>query len=152
MNLSDRGIHGPHKTEQSMTGGTVNNTETIICEGCGKELRIAHSAGDYNVCSDECRERAQREEAISDQVQEHRAAIEKLGRFGIVSWCEQDILTALTDAGAAPSPENIKAVREHFFVEQIGNRMTEIGFQILGDAIHELGLAKTAEGATKPTS
>jgi hypothetical protein len=130
----------------------VSKMEPLICEGCGKELQIAHSVGDYIVCNDECRERAQREEAISDQVQEHRAAIEKLGHFGIVSWCQQDILTALTNAGADPSPENINAVREHFFVEQIADRMTEVGFQILADAIHTLRLAKTAEGTTKPTT
>ena len=130
----------------------MSNIEPITCEGCGKELQITHSAGDFNVCSDECREKVQREEAICDLVQAHRAAMEKLGRFGIVSWCDQDILTALTEAGADPSPENIKAVREHFFVEEIADRMTEIGFQMLADAIHALGLAKTAERTTKPTT
>ena len=81
------------------------------------------------------------DKAISDQVQEHRAAIEKLGRFGIVTWCTDDIVKALQSAGADPSPGNVKAVRQHFYVEQIDDRMTEVGFQILADAIHALGLA-----------
>jgi hypothetical protein len=78
---------------------------------------------------------------ISDQVQEHRAAIEQLGRFGLVSWSNNDIVSALVDAGADPSPENVKAVREHFYVQHIDDRMTELGFTIIEEAISDLGLA-----------
>lgn len=112
----------------------------MTCEDCGKELLMSPSAGD-NFCSDECREKVQREKAISDQVQEHRAAIEALGRFGIVTWCDRDIVTALENAGADPTPENVKAVREHYYVDCIDDRMTEVGFGIIADAIHDLQLA-----------
>jgi hypothetical protein len=81
------------------------------------------------------------DEAITDQVQKLRSELEQLGRWGIVTWCDEDIATALEDAGADTSRENVKAVREHLQVGQIDDRMTEIGFQILAEAIHDLGLA-----------
>jgi hypothetical protein len=84
---------------------------------------------------------ATEDQAISDQVLEHRAAIQQLGRFGIVIWSEKDIVSALVNAGAAPSPENIDAVREHSYVEHISDRMTEVGWVVIEHAVHDLGLA-----------
>jgi hypothetical protein len=112
----------------------------MTCEGCGKEMLVPPSAGDNFICSDECREKVQCEKAISDQVQVHRAAIEALGRFGIVTWCDHDIVAALEHAGANVSPENVKAVREHYYVAHIDDRMTEAGFGVIADAICDLGL------------
>jgi hypothetical protein len=113
----------------------------MTCRGCGKEFLVPPSVGDDFMCSDECRGKVQREEMMSDQVQAHRAAIEKLGRFGIVTWCDQDIVTALENAGADPTPENVKAVRENLFVQSIDDRMTEVGFDLIAEAIKDLGLA-----------
>lgn len=70
------------------------------------------------------------EEAITKRVQALRCELEHLGRWGIVSWNDGDIIETLERAGADPTPENVKAVREHFFVEQIADRMTEVGFDL----------------------
>jgi hypothetical protein len=47
---------------------------------------------------------------------------------------------ALENAGADPMPENVKAVREHYYVDCIDDRMTEVGVGIIADAIHDLQL------------
>jgi hypothetical protein len=112
----------------------------LTCEGCGKELLGALSAGD-NFCSDECREKVLREKAIIDLVQAHRAAIEVLGGFGIVTWSDRDIVAALERAGADVSPANVRSVREHLYVESIDDRMTEAGWAVIEEAISDLGLA-----------
>src|SRR5579872_5102427 len=38
--------------------------------------------------------------AIEDRVQELRSELEKLGRWEIVTWCDEDIVTALEHSGA----------------------------------------------------
>jgi hypothetical protein len=81
------------------------------------------------------------DETSTSRVQALRSELELLGRFAIVSWCNEDIATALERAGADATPENIKAVREHYYVDRIDDRMTEVGFGIIDDAIHALHLA-----------
>jgi hypothetical protein len=86
-----------------------------------------------------------KDEAITKRVQELRGELEQLGRWGIVTWCDEDIATALERAGAHVSPANLKAVREHFLVEQIDDRMTEVGFDLIEEAIGYLGLATRSD-------
>jgi hypothetical protein len=82
-----------------------------------------------------------KEDAIGERVLQLRSELESLDRWGIVTWCDEDIVTALENAGAEATPENIKAVREHYYVDCIDDRMTEVGFGIIDDAIHALHLA-----------
>jgi hypothetical protein len=84
---------------------------------------------------------ATKDQAIEDRAQELRSELEQLGRWGIVTWCDEDIVTALERAGADATPENIRAVREHYYVDCIDDRMTEVGFVLIEEAIHDLGLA-----------
>jgi hypothetical protein len=84
--------------------------------------------------------RIEKEEATNDRVQELRSELENLGRWGILSWNDGDIIEALEDAGVDPSPANIKAVREHFYVQHIDDRMTEVGWAVIEEAINDLGL------------
>jgi hypothetical protein len=74
---------------------------------------------------------AVKEDAIEERVQELRSELEKLGRWEIVTWCDNDIVTALERSGADHTPENVKAVREHFYVDSIADRMTEVGFTLI---------------------
>jgi hypothetical protein len=93
-----------------------------------------------------------KDEAIDERVQELRSELEHLGRWGIVTWCDEDIVTALERSGADHTPENIKAVREHLYVESIDDRMTEVGFAVIEEAISDLGLVTggvTDEGGEK---
>jgi hypothetical protein len=85
------------------------------------------------------------DEAITKRVHELRAELENLGRWGIVTWCDDDIVEALENAGVDPSTANIKSVREHFYVEQIDDRMTEVGWEVLAEAIGVLGLPTNSD-------
>jgi hypothetical protein len=82
----------------------------------------------------------EKDTAIEDRVQELRSELENLGRWEIVTWCDEDIVTALQRSGANHTPENVKAVREHFYVDSIADRMTEVGFDLIEQAIYDLGL------------
>ena len=81
-----------------------------------------------------------KEDAIDERVQELRSELEHLGRWEIVMWCDEDIVTALERCGANHTPENVKDVREHLYVDSIADRMTEVGFSLIEEAIHDLGL------------
>jgi hypothetical protein len=81
------------------------------------------------------------DETSTSRVQALRSELELLGQWGIVTWCNDDIATALERAGADATPENIKAVREHYYVKCIDDRMTEVGFGVIDDAIQALHLA-----------
>jgi hypothetical protein len=70
----------------------------------------------------------------------HLAALEEAGRFGIVSWTDTDIITALENAGADPTPEKIAAVRRHVYVQRIADEMTHTGWRCIEQTICELGL------------
>ncbi len=83
-------------------------------------------------------------QTTEDRVDELRSELEKLGRWEIVTWCEDDIVTALERAGANHTPENVKAVREHFYVDSIADRMTEVGFALIEQAIYDLHLATSS--------
>jgi len=83
---------------------------------------------------------AMTEEMISDRVQKLREEIESLGRWGIVDWCNGDIAHALEDQEIDPTPEHIQKVWEHPFVGQIDDRMTETGWEVIHEAIYDLGL------------
>jgi transcription elongation factor Elf1 len=79
-------------------------------------------------------------EATEERAMAHRASLEQAGRFGIVSWTNNDIITALENAGTDPTPENIEAVREHYCVRHIDERMTETGWAVIEEAISDLRL------------
>jgi hypothetical protein len=82
----------------------------------------------------------EKDDAIEERVRELCSELEHLGRCGIVTWCDEDIVTALERSGADQTPENIKAVREHLYVECIDDRMTEVGFAVIEEAIGDLQL------------
>ena len=83
---------------------------------------------------------AMTKEMISDRVQTLREEIESLGRWGIVDWCNGDIAHALEDQEIDPTPEHIRKVWEHPYVIDIKERMTEVGLEVIDEAIHNLGL------------
>src|SRR5579872_1238245 len=77
---------------------------------------------------------------ISDRVQELREEIESLGRWGIVDWCNGDIAHALEDQYIDPTHEHIRKVWEHPYVIDIEERMTEVGLEVIDEAIQDLDL------------
>jgi len=84
-----------------------------------------------------------KDEATDARVKELRAELEHLGRFGVVSWTDDDLIEALENADAAPTVKNIAAVRE--YVEDIADEMTATGWRVIEEAISDLGLAKHSD-------
>lgn len=84
-----------------------------------------------------------KDEAITKRVQELRCELEQLGRFGVVSWTDDDLIEALENAGAAPTLQNVATLREH--VQDIADAMTATGWTVIEDAIGDLGLATRSD-------
>lgn len=81
-------------------------------------------------------------EARDNRVQELRSALEdECGSFGIVTWGDADIISALTERGIYPTPEKITAVRESYFVCHMDEEMTRSGWVAIHAAIDDLELA-----------
>lgn len=80
------------------------------------------------------------DEATESRVQELRVELEQAGRWGIVTWTDDDIINALESAGANSTPQNVQAVREHFSVRHIDDEMTVTGWRVIEEAISGLGL------------
>jgi len=55
-----------------------------------------------------------------------------------VTWCDADIIEALNERGIHPTAETIRAVREHYYVAHIDDRMTEVGWAVIADTIGDL--------------
>jgi hypothetical protein len=81
-----------------------------------------------------------KDKATDARVKELRAELEHLGRFGIVSWTDDDLIDALENAGAAPTAKNIAAVRE--YLENIADEMTATGWRVIQAAIDHLDLSR----------
>jgi len=76
-----------------------------------------------------------------NRVQELRTALEEeCGSFGIVTWGDGDIVTALTERGIYPTPDKISAVRENYFVCHMDDEMTLSGWGAIHAAIDALEL------------
>ena len=90
-------------------------------------------------------------EARDNRVQELRAALEEeCGSFGIVTWGDGDIVTALTERGIYPTPDNITAVRESYYVRHMDDEMTVIGWEAIHTAINTIDLARNPLDEFKP--
>ena len=75
--------------------------------------------------TDDCKAMALREE------------LEKLGRFGILSWCDQDIEEELKQLDIPVTPQLVRYVRN--YVEgEMEDRMTETGWQFINEAIFNI--------------
>ena len=74
-----------------------------------------------------------KDEVADARVKELRAELERLGRFGIVSWTDDDLIDALENAGATPTVQNVAAVRE--YVQDIADEMTATGWRVIEEAI-----------------
>jgi hypothetical protein len=88
-----------------------------------------------------------KDEATDARVKALRAELEHLGRFGIVTWTDDDLIDALENAGAAPTAQNVAAVRE--YVQDIADEMTATGWRVIEEAIGDLGLATANDSSEK---
>ena len=125
-----------------------NNPFAVYCRLCRQLLCLIHPEQVANATAHLTP--TENEEATDDRVQQLRSELENLGRWGIVSWNDGDIVEALENAGVDPSSANITAVREHFSVQHIDDRMTEVGCAVIEEAINDLGLVPP--GAPDKTS
>jgi hypothetical protein len=73
----------------------------------------------------------------SDKVQELRKELEKLGRFGIVCWCDADIEEELEQLNIPATPQLVTWVR-NYVKGEIEDRMTETGWSFINEAIHNI--------------
>src|SRR5208282_443234 len=90
-------------------------------------------------------------EARDNRIQELRTALEEeCGSFGIISWNDSDIVTALTERGIYPTPDKISAVRESYFVCHMDDEMTLSGWGAIHAAIDALELSPTPVSEFKP--
>jgi hypothetical protein len=90
-------------------------------------------------------------EARDNRVQELRTALEEeCGSFGIITWGDSDIVTALTERGIYPTPDKISALRESYFVRHMDEEMTLSGWRAIHAAIDDLELAPNPLGEFKP--
>jgi hypothetical protein len=91
------------------------------------------------------------DEARGNRVQELRTALEEeCGSFGIVTWGDSDIVTALTERGIYPTPDKIAAVRENYFVCHMDDEMTLSGWGAIHAAIDALELTPSPLREFKP--
>jgi hypothetical protein len=91
-------------------------------------------------------------EARDNRVQELRTALEEeCGSFGIITWGDADIITALTEKGIYPTNDKITAVRESYFLRHMDEEMTLSGWGTIHLAIDSLNFAPSQLGDFKPT-
>jgi hypothetical protein len=60
--------------------------------------------------------------------------------FGIAMWSDEDVASALRDAGVPDTPANIRAIRSSHYGRHIQDHMIERGWELLEVAVSALGL------------
>ncbi len=100
---------------------------------------------------EELRERKELTDAIMEPIEDMaddcktmalREELGKLGRWGIVIWCDEDIEEELNQLDIPVTPEMVNHVR-NYVKGEIEDRMTETGWQFINDAIHYIRESQT---------
>jgi hypothetical protein len=58
--------------------------------------------------------------------------------FGVVMWSDSDIASQLNEEGVEDTADRIRVVRESYLARHIDERMVELGWDVLEQAVSEL--------------